>query len=702
MPPMLHAATERRRDPALLAAGLRSLRAAPITVPCLGIVVLLAWFAADRGGYPVSTWAPGAIVALALLAVALWTVPNDWRAVPRTIVAAAALLALYALWSFASIAWAGDPGAAWEGSNRTLMYVVIFCLFALWPQRTQTAAVILGLWVLAIGGIALVEALRVPLVSDPRTLFSAGRLMPPAGYPNATAAVFLMAFWPAVALAASRRVPPLLRAVFAAAAVLTFDVSLLALSRGAVLGLPICAVAFLAFVPGRLRHLVTLVPIAIGCAAAVPSLIHLTDVVGVYQPPPGIGAADAAGRAMLVGALAVALVVGLVALLEVRRPPAEATAARLRRVGHVGFGAAAAVAVLAALVVMGNPVTRVDDAWSSFKGGYSTDATGSRLGSGLGSNRYDFYRVAVDVFRDHPLAGIGADNFFQQYLRDGRSDETPSFPHSIELRALTQTGVIGALLLFGAFAAALAAVWRAVRARPLDDLAAAVAGGAAIAFVYWLVHGSADWFFEFPGLSIAAFAMLGLAASLGPRRGTVPLEPGAGDDDADSVTAPPLRRPSIAVLAPVTAVLVLAAVALFGLWGADHEVKAAAKTYAKTPNAAYERLDRARTLDPFSDRADSLAGSIAGRLGDLGRADAGFGRALSRVPEDQYATLERGVIASAAGRRRESQRLLTRAAELAPRDPITREALEIVRSGGTLDLAAVNRRILTGAQQFSR
>jgi hypothetical protein len=41
--------------------------------------------------------------------------------------------------------------------------------------------VVLGLWVVAIGGIALVEALRVPLVADPRTLFSAGRLMPPAG-----------------------------------------------------------------------------------------------------------------------------------------------------------------------------------------------------------------------------------------------------------------------------------------------------------------------------------------------------------------------------------------------------------------------------------------------------------------------------------------------------------------------------------------
>jgi O-antigen ligase len=71
---------------------------------------------------------------------------------------------------------------------------------------------------------------------------------------------------------------------------------------------------------------------------------------------------------------------------------------------------------LAGLAVAGNPVDRLDDAWHSFKGGYATDASQSRLVSGLGSNRYDFYRVALDQFRGHPVAGVGADNFFQDYL----------------------------------------------------------------------------------------------------------------------------------------------------------------------------------------------------------------------------------------------------------------------------------------------
>ena len=66
--------------------------------------------------------------------------------------------------------------------------------------------------------------------------------------------------------------------------------------------------------------------------------------------------------------------------------------------------------------------------------------------SGLGSNRYDFYRVSLDEFTAHPVGGIGADNFQQQYLRHGRSSETPRYPHSVELRTLAQTGIVGALL----------------------------------------------------------------------------------------------------------------------------------------------------------------------------------------------------------------------------------------------------------------
>ena len=95
--------------------------------------------------------------------------------------------------------------------------------------------------------------------------------------------------------------------------------------------------------------------------------------------------------------------------------------------------------------------------------------------SGLGSNRYDFFRVALDEFEAHPVAGIGVDNFQEQYLRRGRSDETPRYPHSVELRTLTETGLIGALLAVVGLAAALVAGWRAMRR--VDDALGAIGRG---------------------------------------------------------------------------------------------------------------------------------------------------------------------------------------------------------------------------------
>jgi hypothetical protein len=45
--------------------------------------------------------------------------------------------------------------------------------------------------------------------------------------------------------------------------------------------------------------------------------------------------------------------------------------------------------------------------------------------------------------------------------------------------------------------------------------------------------------------------------------------------------------------------------------------------------------------------------------------------------------------------------LLERAAQLDPRDALTREALAVVRAGGRIDVGELNRSILREAQQLS-
>jgi tetratricopeptide (TPR) repeat protein len=732
------------------------LRAAPATVPALGALALMVVWASDQAGYPLTHWAPGGLIVLALLAVALLAVVPRWVEIPLAVRIAVGALAAYTALSFLSILWAGVPGDAWEGANRTLLYLLVFALFACWEQTGVTAALLVCGWVLAMAGVGLFVLMHLDAAAGPARLIAllpGGRLVYPAGYVNANAAQWLMAAWPALLLARERRLPWWLRGALAGGAVLLAEVALLGQSRGSVYAEPVMLVLVFALLPGRVRTFALLAPVAAGIGVAAPAVLRVGERVGALEGASNGGVAShnsaalhgatAAVHAAVVATLLSALVVGAVvaagAALERRRTLSPAVAARV----HRGV-AAVAVALLVALLAggwaaAGNPVARARHAWDTFKSpkGYAANSTtGSRLTSGLGSSRYDFYRVALDEFAAHPLLGIGADNFAEPYLAHGRSTETPRYPHSVELRTLVQTGLVGALLAVVGLGAALLAAWRALAPRHPDRaLARAVAAAAAAGFAYWAVHGSFDWFWEFAGLGAPAFALLGLACALAPRSavaedppiaGDLGAMPSAGDPGAMPSSGPmpsfsdphqsvpsearlparrssrartrgrPRRWPIALGVAALAAIVSLAAPWLSGL-----EVESAARVWVRSPAQAYARLDHAARLNPLSDEPYVVAGSIALRLGEYARADHEFALALGRTPGEAYATLERGAIASASGDHREALALLERAVRLAPRDPLARAALATVRGGRRVDIGELTLSILRNAQQFS-
>ncbi len=180
-----------------------SLRDAPATVPALAAIVLFVVWATSQAGYPLTHWAPGGLIVLALLAIALGAVPLRFAEIPVAVKLALACLAAYTALSFLSILWADAPAEAWEGANRTLLYLVVFALFALWPRRGAGAALLLEPVdacddrARGVCGAASRRLKRQELWS----MFSGERLAYPIGYPNATAAQWLMAFWPALLLA---------------------------------------------------------------------------------------------------------------------------------------------------------------------------------------------------------------------------------------------------------------------------------------------------------------------------------------------------------------------------------------------------------------------------------------------------------------------------------------------------------------------
>jgi len=692
-----------------------SLREAPATVPAFAALVLFIVWATNQAGYPVTHWAPGGLVVLALLGLTVVIVPRRRNEVSRPLKIALACLAGYTALSFLSILWAAVPGDAWEGANRTLLYLLVFALFSCWSQRGASAAILLGAWTLAMIGLALYVALHLDAATRVglEGLLPEGRLSYPTGYPNANAAQWLMAFWPALLLARSRLLPWGLRGVLAGGAVLLAEVALLSQSRGSLYATPVLIVLVFALLPRRTRTFAVFVPVAAGIAAAAPSVLRVGDHLknGAVAP----AAIHSATKTTLAAAVAVGVVVAVGAAIESRRALSGSTAERVHR-GVAAIAIATAVGVLAiGLVVAGNPVTRVRHGWDTFKAGYpSSNTTGSRLTSGLGSNRYDFYRVSLNEFAAHPILGIGADNFQQQYLAHGRSEETPHYPHSVELRTLVETGLVGAVLAVVGLGAALLAAARAIRPdeirRRADPLARDVAAAALAGFAYWLVHGSFDWFWEFAGLGAPAFAMLGLACGLGSRsepisegsRGSHELQAPVSSSGDEPASVPRrfvgARRLGFVALGA----LVLAGAASFASpWLSQLQVQSAARIWPYAPQTAYARLADAARLNPLSDEPELVAGSIALRLNELTRADHEFSLALQRSPGDAYATLERGAIASTRGDRPQALALLERAARLNPRDPLTREALQLVRAGRRVSVQELNRSILLKAQQLA-
>lgn len=632
-------------------------------------LVLLVW-AGTEGGYSRTVWYAGALFLLGLLAVLVAVGRPLATRVTRLRAAAVGLLTLFVAWTFASLTWANVPGEAWDGANRALLYLILFCIFALWSGSAGTATFVLAFVSFGICALGLVSLVAAAEAESPSTYFSQGRFVEPLGYHNGDAALFLIAFMPALVLSSRRNSPALLRATALAAAAVLLALSVLPQSRASIVALPLTLLVVLAVVPDRIRVLVSTA--VVGLAV----LLIRDPLLDVYRGVDEAALRESLGdaRTAVLGVAIVCFLVGLgLSAAESRLPVrrVERRTGASRRTAAVA--ALAVTAVVAVLAVLAVTTGRAADFWDKLSSGQPTEKGASHFSSGLGSNRPDMWRVAWEEFADHPLHGIGADNFAVAYVRERRSTEEPRYPHSVELQLLSQFGLIGTALFVGFLACAVSAsLGRSARSADERMLAAAALGG----FTYWLVHGSVDWFWEIPALGGTAFALLGLAVGLGP--GTRSIGRPAG-------VARPIAAGGLAI------VFVVAAASLLGPWAAARQERFASGEWRRDPEAAFASLERARSLNPLSERPDLLAGAIASRREDWPEMRRYFRRALERNHFNWYAELELAVAEALEGRPMVAREHLARAARLNRREP----AVELVRRSldgeGTLDPAELDQ-----------
>ena len=663
-----------------------------LTVPGLLTAGVFALLASSDGGVREVDWYPAAVFVILLLTVVVAGSGRALALLPRSARIAIALFGAFVVWSFASIGWADDRGVAWDAADMTLLYFATFTLFAVWPWSPRAAMIVLGAFGVTLAAIGWTEVSHAAGAFDPTAYLIKQRFSEPVGYPNGNAALFLGAAFPIVLLAARRETPWAARGLLLGSAGVLVDVALLSQSRGSLLAGAILLAVCVAVAPGRVRVLVALATLAAVTLLSVPELLHVYDVASA-----GGDLGQALGSAGDAATLSFVALFGLGASAGLVERYADVPERIVQRAGQV-VGALAIAAALAGVVVViakiGNPVSYAQGRWNAFKDSKPlTDRTpGTRLTASLdGRSRDEFWSVALHEFERRPVGGMGAGNFAVAYSRHRKGFEEPVDPHSLPVRIISQTGIVGAALFLGFLAAAMAALWR-VRRHP-DVLRRAVAAAAFVGFTYWFVHSAADWLFAIPAVAGPAFAWLGMAVALGaaPHPGSKVALAAVAEMSDPPTAAPPAsavggthrmrarvpRRVTIGLLCAATIAMLAAIVPP---WLAASAVDEAAATWRTDPPAAFDLLSRAHGLNPLGDNADLLAGVIASRLEQRTRARRAFARAVRRSPSNWYGHQQLGIEEALAGHHREALAQLERAVALDPLEETTRLVLKEVRA----------------------
>jgi hypothetical protein len=632
-------------------------------LPGLLAVALMVLWAAKNGGYDAGTWYWGALILLAGTALTVvWLGPG--LRLSRGAKRGIACFAVYLAWSYLSIAWASSPGDALQGSSRALLYLLVFTLFAILPWTAEAALVALVTFTLGVGTIAVVLLFRLAGAAHVAALVISGRLAAPTGYFNATVALFTIGALLSTSLSVRRELPALLRGLLIAFACACLQLAVVGQSRGWLFTLPIVLVVAAVLAPNRFRFA------AAAVIPAVATVIPIHRLLGVFADHTAAAlnhAAQRAGQAALLLCLAAFVLGTVLAYTESRVPPPRLSPRHRRTLGASLVALALAAGAGGAVVAThGDPVGFVKRQWNGFSHTESA-GVGSHF-SVVGSGRYDFWRVALDAVVAYPIGGLGQDNFGDWYITRRRTREEPAWPHSLELRLLACTGVVGFGLLVAFLAFSLVESVRAVR-NP-GGLGPAVSAAALLPIVVWLVHGSVDWFWEMPALSAPALGFLGMAVALGRP------PPVATDGDRRSVDARRSRawlRPARIAIGGL--VVVAAALVLSFSYLSVQEIALAGGVSSRNPRAALGDLALAARLNPLSPVPGRLGGTLALENGLFAEAEKRYQQAIDREPGGWYSWFGKGLAASALGDEATAARALSVAARIEKQQPAIREAL---------------------------
>ena len=618
--------------------------------PAGAVAALLIIACAFDGAFALRYWALIAVLVLTILVSTQIAAGIQLDRGPLSI--AVGLVWAFAAWTLLSSLWAESAADAWEGAARTVLYAAVITVPLTLGGRRQ------ALWVgqaifFGVGAVAVITLIAI--IANGADLFGSGRLEDPLGYRNATATLFAFGFWPLIGLASERGRNSPLRAVSFSIAVLSFGLVFMTQSRGVAIGLVFGAAATLAIGPDRLRR--TLFALAALAGVAIFSG-PLLDPYHAFQNSQAVtdSIVHKASTALLVLTFA-ALLFGLFAALLDNGLRGSDTGDALRRVVPYGLAALGAVAVIGALVKIGNPVSYANDKWDEFRDvNGSTTTSSTRLGS-VGGQRYDLWRVSWNEFESAPVGGVGEGNYRFQYYEQRATDRNLEDPHSLPFRLLAETGIVGLLLFTGVIVALCIGVARSAREAPPNDrriIAGLAAGGAVV-----IGQSLTDWLWLIP--TVTGLGLLSLALAAVPR--------GRAEDRPAPLQVPWFgKRERLVARLGIAALLAAGALSVIFLYLGDLYIRKARDEQGSSTSAQLSAARTAADFNPVSVTPLYLQASALEAEGHRDEARAKLQDALEQESNNFVTLTLLGDFEVRAGHFAAAADYYQRASDLNPRD----------------------------------
>jgi hypothetical protein len=639
------------RPPAQRLVALASRYALAVAVAAL--VFLVAY---DNGGYGESTRDTLAIalwwVLILCVGLGVWPLART----PRAAWLVGGLLALFGLWTLLSVFWAADSAGAYAEFTRVMLYVAVFAVTVAASRRDNSGRWLdgLALGIVAVTVVALVSRF-FPGTLEQREIAqllagAATRLSFPVGYWNGLATLVALGIPLLLRIAISSR-----QVVVGAIAVMPIPamcgVIYLASSRIGVLSASVAVVAFLVLAPRRWSVVGALIA-AGGGGAAVVLALNSRDTLVNGPLTSSLAASQGHSAALIV--LGLCLLAGLLygvgcqALQgKVHPPPA---------LGWTVLVAAVALAV--AGLAAAHPVRKFEQFKNPNLVLSDQSAIEQHLLSASGNGRWQMWSAALDEFETRPLVGRGAGSFQAWWTQNGSLPLFVQDAHSLYAETLGELGIVGFVLLMGAFASAL--VVGATRLRSPPDQRAVVAAAGAVVLAF-LIAAAFDWVWELTIVGVIAVACLGLLVSPGTLQ--VPRLRVAERTDR---TGRPLARYGLGIAIIVAGWLIVCAIAIPVLAAARIDASRDAVARGDYSNAVTDAL-AARSIQPWSAEPYQQLALVE----ELRRNDAAalvwIRRALSRNDADWRLWLIKTRLQLALGHTRAARTSLARLRALYPR-----------------------------------